>query len=62
MIAVTRQWGSTGFQEHCGKMQQVYQNRANIMHHAAVRVGPIVSLRSAMQSISPDKGLVELHN
>lgn len=38
MIAVTQQWGMTGFQEHCSKMQHVYQNRANIMHQAAVRV------------------------
>ena len=38
MIAVTQQWGKTGFQEHCSKMQHVYQNRANIMHQAAIRV------------------------
>lgn len=38
MIAVTQQWGLTGFQEHCSKMQRVYQNRASIMHHAAIRV------------------------
>lgn len=40
MIAVTQQWGRSGFQEHCSKMQHVYQNRANIMHQAAVRVCP----------------------
>lgn len=42
MIAVTQQWGMIGFQEHCSKMQQVYQHRANIMHQAALRVCPTI--------------------
>ena len=39
MIALTQQWGSTGFEEHCRHMQRFYQHRAAIMHTAALKVG-----------------------
>ena len=38
MIAVTQSWGSQGFEQHCRHMQQVYQQRAQVMHTAATRV------------------------